>query len=148
MENVMSDSSEQPSLFLKRDDLLYPCNAVEDRYKRSCFMMQTSHMLSVNGGDFAAAFSLCGAVEDVYRTTCYESIGRDVSGWSYGDPVTARAYCMYGETNEERTHCFIGVASDFIQSVGSNEARAFCAEIEEVGREACARSVEWQIGAL
>lgn len=148
MENVMSDSPEQPSRFLKPDDLLFPCNAVEEQHKQPCFMMQTSYMLSVNGGDFAGAFAMCGTLEWPHRITCYESIGRDVSGWSFGDPVAARAYCTYGETFEERSHCMIGVASDFIQSVGPDEALVFCEEVEEGGREACIRTVEWQLSAL
>ncbi len=148
MENVTSDSPEQPSSFLKRDDLLYPCNAIEGRYKRSCFMMQTSHILSENRGDFAAAFAICRSAEEAYRITCYESICRDASGWSYGDATAARAYCAHGETIEERSHCAIGVASDFIQSVGQDKARAFCAEAEEGAREVCIRALEWQLGAL
>ena len=147
MENVISDSPENPSRFLKRDDLVYPCNAVEARYKQSCFLMQTSHMLAVNGGDFEGAFSECEK-DSEYRITCYESLGRDASGWSRGANEEVVRMCGYGANVEQRTHCLIGAAVDFIQSQGVDAARALCAQGDESVHEACSSVVNQHAASL
>ncbi|MEK7509119.1 MAG: hypothetical protein AAB605_00215 [Patescibacteria group bacterium] len=148
MENIGADSPEFPSKYLKTDDLVYPCNAVKDSYRQQCFQMQTSYMLKLNGGDFAATFAACRGVEEEYRISCYQSIGRDVSGWTYGDAAEARTLCALGITAEEKSHCLLGVGVDFIQSVGTREARAFCADSPEGERTPCIQGVEWQVQAL
>ncbi|OGG72807.1 hypothetical protein A3A38_00645 [Candidatus Kaiserbacteria bacterium RIFCSPLOWO2_01_FULL_53_17] len=148
MENIGADSPEFPSKYLKKDDLIFPCNAVKEQYRPQCFQMQSSYMLVQNGGDFGAAFATCRDVEEPYQEPCYQSIGRDASGWSYGDAETARALCSVGTTANERTQCLIGAASDFIQSVGISEARAFCTNSGKEAHAACVQAVEWQIRAL
>lgn len=148
MENVISNSPEFPSKFLKKDDPLYPCTVVEDRQKYQCYQMQTSYMLVLNGGDFGHVFETCARVEEEFRIACFQSIGRDASGWSYGDTATALNYCAQGETLEARAECVLGVAVDYIQSVNPAAARAVCAQAEDGARVPCLQAVEWQIGAL
>lgn len=42
MENLSSmDDPERPSIHLRPDEPLYPCTAVEDRYKAECYVKQT-----------------------------------------------------------------------------------------------------------
>lgn len=147
MENVTADSPEMPSKYLKGDDPLYPCTAVADEYRYTCYQFQTSYMLKIFGGDFARTFDTCRAVEEKYRNVCFQSLGRDASGWSYGSGEAALANCSFG-TADERTHCLIGAAIDFIQSVGHDEARALCDAGEESARAPCAQAVDWHIRAI
>lgn len=148
MENVISDTPEMPSKYLSTEDPLYPCTAVQDRHKYQCYQMQTSHMLEIFAGDFSRAFATCRGVEEKYRASCFQSIGRDASGWSYGDGEKARALCSNGATLPEREQCLVGTAVDYIQSVNPAGARAFCENVEEGARDACRKAIEWQIGAL
>jgi hypothetical protein len=46
MENVMVDNRTHFSKYLKPDDLMYPCTAVEEKYKGQCYLMQTSYALT------------------------------------------------------------------------------------------------------
>lgn len=148
MENVTAHSEETPSKYLKTDDPLYPCNALDDEYRYTCYQFQTSYILPLFGGDFKKTFDTCRSVEEKYRGTCFQSIGRDASGWSYGVGDVALNYCALGATPEERAECLIGAASDFIQSVGHEEARALCAVGEDSARTACMQAIEWQLEAL
>jgi hypothetical protein len=53
MENVMSEvNPDHHTKYLKSDDLMYLCNAVDNRYKQQCFLMQTSHALRATSYDF------------------------------------------------------------------------------------------------
>ncbi|OGG58570.1 hypothetical protein A2765_02495 [Candidatus Kaiserbacteria bacterium RIFCSPHIGHO2_01_FULL_56_24] len=148
MENVISDSEDSPSKFLKRDDAVYPCNAVDDTYRYQCYLMQTSHMLTVYDGDFGKVFDACSTVEEKYRVPCYQSLGRDASGWSYGVADDARAYCAFGRTNEQKAQCLAGAAVDFIQSSGTDAARQLCEKGDTEVRRACSDAVEYQLGSL
>lgn len=147
MENVISDVPEDPSRFLKADDLHYPCNAVPEAYRSQCYLMQTSYMLKVLGGDFEKAFAACrDAGAD--GVSCFQSLGRDASGWSYGSIDAAVAYCAYGGNADERTQCLLGAAADFIQSYGEVAARALCATGEDGARVPCIELVEWQVSKM
>jgi len=145
MENILSDTAEMPSRFLRADDPLYPCTAVDGTYKRQCFLMQTSHMLSVFANDYAQTFAACTSIESEYRTHCYQSIGRDVSGQSYGSRETVYALCAHGKEEQERD-CLIGAAVDFIQSEGIEEAQAVCEGSSHA--DACTAVVRAQIEML
>ena len=141
MENVISDSGEMPSRFLKKDDALYPCTTVGEKYRYQCYLMQTSHVLSLNGGDFESAFTKCTGVESAYRVACFQSLGRDASGWSYGEIETARAYCELGKTDEAREQCLIGAAVDLIQSEGIEKARMLCEVSDAAIRDTCLAAI-------
>lgn len=147
MENITANSPETPSRFLS-DDPLYPCNAVEDRYRYQCYQMQTSHMLVLSGGDFGRAFKTCESVEEKYRTACYQSVGRDASGWSYGVSGAVYELCSDAQTQEQYDGCVIGAAIDYIQSSGPDEARQLCALAKEGVRLECTEAVEYHIDSL
>ena len=57
MQNIMfaqtpdQEVNYQPK-YLKNDDPMYPCTAVEGKYKEQCYLMQTSQALSVESYDF------------------------------------------------------------------------------------------------
>jgi hypothetical protein len=148
MENIMSDTTENPSRFLSRDDPLYPCTAVGDQYRAQCYLMQTSHMLTIFDGDFKKVFSVCAGVEEKYRTSCYQSVGRDASGRSGGSTVEAFRMCWEGSASEARRECLIGAAVDFIQSIGPDGARELCGAADADTARACIAALERHIQSL
>ncbi len=148
MENVISDSPEEPSRFLKSDDPLYPCDAVDAAFRGQCYLMQTSHILVMYDGDFAKTFSVCRSVEAAYRDICFQSLGRDASGYSYSDAASAAVLCAKGANLGERSNCLIGAAVDYIQSASPDSARALCVLGEEGARVPCVQAVEAQLRAL
>ena len=108
MENIMAHGNpDHTTKYLKTDDLLYPCNAVEAVYKQQCFLMQTSHALMSNGYDFDGVFRLCDGVETDFRATCYQSLGRDASGNTVSDAERTRDICHEGARprRSEQLHC-------------------------------------------
>ncbi|MEK7155845.1 MAG: hypothetical protein AAB734_03105 [Patescibacteria group bacterium] len=147
MENVISNTLEEPSKFLKDDDPLYPCNAVAETYRAQCYLMQTSHMLVIFEGDFEKTFAACRTA-GVHQKTCFQSIGRDASGWSYGNPESTISLCAAGTTLEERSACLTGAAADYIQSYGEARARSLCALGEDGARIPCIQTVEWHVKTL
>jgi len=138
MENIIANDVDHATRFLKDDDPLYPCNAVEDRYKSSCYFMQTSRMLDIVNGDFNKVFELCSEADTAYINTCYQSLGRDASGKSVSDVAITKATCLLGPDENSQKNCIIGAVKDFISYFHSDvEARSLCEVIPENLQETC-----------
>lgn len=115
MENVMNEFNPgHQTAYLKSDDLLYPCNAVDDYYKEPCYLIQTAHILKSTSQNFAKTFELCGTVTPPYDATCYQSLGRDASGNTVSNLDATVNSCNLGTTTRARENCYIGAVKDFV----------------------------------
>jgi hypothetical protein len=138
MENIMVDNRNHFTKYLKKDDLMYPCNAVDKKYKEQCYLMQTSYALSQTNYDFKNAFSLCAGVEEEFRDTCAQSIGRDASGSSVSDVHRTIASCALAGDDRQEKNCIIGAVKDFISYFHSDaEAIALCSALPERFQKDC-----------
>jgi hypothetical protein len=138
MENIMADNRNHYAAYLKPDDLLYPCNAVDATYKEECYKMQTSYALTKNGHNFADLFTLCTKADKGFERTCAQSIGRDASGQSISDVEKTTATCALALTDEQRADCYYGAAKDFVSYFHSDiQARELCAAAGEQFRLGC-----------
>lgn len=127
MENVIIDNQGQFTKYLKPTEPLYPCNAVDEAYKGSCYLMQTSYMLKVTHYNFSTVFGLCREADSGYMDTCFQSLGRDASGESLSVAEPTKAKCDLGANYEERSNCIIGAVKDFVSYWHSDvQAKAFC----------------------
>lgn len=127
MENVIIDNKNHFTKYLKPSEPLYPCNAVDDKYKGTCYLMQTSYMLKVANENFQKVFELCSTVEDAYRATCYQSLGRDASGHSSSNLAATKATCELGNNFEQQSNCIVGAVKDFISYFHSDvQAKELC----------------------
>ena len=152
MENMPNSADRShPSKYIKADQPLYPCTAVEDRYKKQCYQQQTTYALRTQGGDFAKVFDLCAtAVEDGFRPACHQGLGRNAVGESITNNVTnvaqvesASMLCALGEDREARSNCAVGAVRGFILFHLDGQARAFCESLEDADlRAACVRAGE------
>lgn len=132
MENVIIDGRNHKTEYLKPEDPVYPCNAVEESYKETCYLMQTSYMLKVYHYDFAKVFDTCSKVEENYRVTCYRSLGRDASGSSVSDIKQTKDKCSLGTTYEQKSECITGAVKDFISYFHSDvQAKNLCNALDD-----------------
>jgi len=138
MENVNTNLRYHYTKYLKDDDPLYPCNVASIRYKPSCYLMQTSYILDINGADFSGVFNLCKEVEEPYTDICYQSLGRDASGYSVSDVKKTSRICLLGKDFRQRSNCVIGAVKDFISYFHSDvEAKKLCSSLPEELKEKC-----------
>ena len=132
MENVIANEVDHFSKYLKDDDLLYPCNAVDEKYKEQCYLMQTSYMLKELSYDFATVFDACVQADSNHVRTCYQSLGRDASGFTVSDPGKAKAICLLGPDEVAQSNCVTGAVKDFISYHHSDvQANGFCELLPE-----------------
>lgn len=140
MENIIADldGTYHSTKYLRKDDPLYPCNEVGEKYKQSCYLMQTSYMLKLNRYDFRKGFSLCKKVDENFVETCYQSLGRDASGSSVYNIKKTREKCMEGSDYDQRSNCVIGAVKDFISNYHDNkEAKRFCDSLDQEYKVVC-----------
>src|SRR3989344_4170724 len=132
MENIIVDGLNHFTKYLRQVEPLYPCTESPEKYKHTCYLVQTSYVLKVNGSDFKNLFAVCAGAEEAYRTTCWQGLGRDASGRSSSDIAQTKATCLLGNTEEQRINCVIGAVKDFISYFHSDtQAKALCSSFED-----------------
>ena len=97
MENI-SSSYGIKSRWLKDDDVIYPCNAIAEKYKLYCYLILTSRVLQANGYDWGKTVATCRHSDKGWVATCFQSMGRDASGNSRQTPRRSSKSARLPET--------------------------------------------------
>ncbi len=149
MENVIMDGAHggHYSKYLKPSEPLYPCTAVEGKYKAACFDIQTSYALGAVQGNFAKVFALCAGVDMPFRTTCYRSLGRDAATTSLDQVAGTIAACDRGTGHEQRSNCLMGAVLDFVYYYHSDaQAKQLCAAVDPLLQADCRSTTAKAVG--
>lgn len=143
MENITTEEKTgHRSKYTRKEDPIYPCNAVEERYKSACYFLSSSMILKLNGWDFEKGFKTCDTSEKTYRWLCYQSMGRDVAGSTLRNNEQSKRLCLLGTSDEARQHCYFGAVRDFINEKGEfDTAIGFCNFIDEAYRQKCHEAI-------
>jgi hypothetical protein len=148
MQNIIVDNRMHQSIQLREDDPMYPCNAVDDRYKKACYLGQTSYVLRVLDYDYDEAFDVCDSIEKEYVPTCYVSMGRDISGNSHRDAETVLERCSLGNPAHQE-NCFVGAVRNAVfHDHGRENADALCLIVPATFRERCESSRDSALESL
>ncbi len=146
MENFNS-SYGVSSKYLRKNDPIYPCNAVAERHKLYCYLLVTANILRIENGDLKKTADACWRSESAWVKTCYESFGRDVSGTVGKDADKALASCRLAKRNER--DCLYGVSREIVNADASGERGArFCARAPARHRAHCYEGVGSVLASL
>ena len=129
IEDVNTEAAKEIDHFSKylNKDPLFPCNIVEEKYRDSCYFLQTSRMIQIYGTDFKRIAETCGSVPTINQRSCYGSMGRDVGGSFAHNPEAAILNCNFASYGEPRNECIKGAVQDSLwDPSGQNEAIKFC----------------------
>ena len=145
MENVNTSYGTR-SEWLRDDDLIYPCNAVEERHKYQCYGLATARIRQVKPR-WEEGADECRRSEPGWVEVCYQSMGRDVSGEAGRDPHRALRSCR--EAEEYEIECVYGVAREIVNADGGGErAGRFCDLAPRRHRPRCFNGVGSVLAAL
>jgi hypothetical protein len=112
--------------------VLYPCTAVDAKYHRACYTIQTSAILAMNGGRIGHAARACSRAPREMVSVCHAGLGRDVTAYARRDPRRAARLCARAGAGE--TDCLRGAAyALYDASSRPADALALC---RAVGRDA------------
>ena len=142
MENVMVDNRNHFTKYLKPDKPFYPCTVVSEKWKSSCYLMQTSYVLKISNYNFSSVFEVCEQAGQ-YADICYRSLGRDASGNSVSNIEQTKATCLLGKNEIQQSNCVIGAVKDFISYHHSDtQAKQLCAVLPQNLQQTCYSSAE------
>ena len=142
MENIvggiaLSSSEENENYHYTdglNDDPHYPCNAVDDKYRDSCYFLQTDRMLHILGN-----VELIGSVcdEAPRQFQCFLSRGRTVSGFFEQDTAEVFRVCAAVKDPAGREACLTGGLADQLwDETQADGAIEFCRISENPSFEA------------
>jgi cytochrome c553 len=145
MQNLMPGMGV--SRYLRKNDPIYPCNAVAQRHKVYCYLMVTSRILSLDGYNWRKTADWCRRSERGWVRTCFESYGRDASGFTqYQAPRTIRL-CL--EAGANAGDCVYGAARDYANRYGNDPGAArLCAAAPAQYRGRCFDGIGTILGTL
>ncbi|MBD0291011.1 MAG: hypothetical protein ICV74_07130, partial [Thermoleophilia bacterium] len=146
MENLSSTYGVK-SKWLRDDDPVYPCDAVQERHKLYCYLMVTSRINELNGFEWRKTAETCRRVEHEWIGVCFESYGRDASGSTRQDAAEAARLCSYAGAYEGS--CVYGAARDMTSNYANGRrASELCRRIGESLRPRCFRGIGTILGNL
>jgi hypothetical protein len=137
MQNIMNVQSpdetvDHTSKYLRPSEPMYPCTAVDLKYKQQCYLMQTSYALQTVQYDFNKVFAMCSQVQpQSMQDTCYQSLGRDASGNTVSDVNRTKAICESAPSFNAERNCIHGASVDFVSYFHSDvQANQLCNSLE------------------
>lgn len=98
----------RPWRALDRTDLLYPCTAVDAKYGRACYAIQTAAIMAMNGGRIGHTARVCRRAPGEMAAVCLASLGRDLTAYARRDPARTARLCARAGRGE--TDCLRGAA--------------------------------------
>ena len=123
MQNLMPGMGT--SRYLRKNDPIYPCNAVAKRDKVYCYLMVTSRILTLNGYDWQKTAATCRRSEKGWVATCFQSYGRDASGFTQYQPQRTIRLCLLA--GKDAGECMYGAARDYGNNyAGGPQAARLC----------------------
>lgn len=135
------------SRWVRAHEPLYPCTSVKVRYRRSCYLRVTSHVLQTNGRDWAATARTCARVAPRWSRYCFRSLGRDAAGLNGYRADRILATC--GLAGARAADCLYGAArSDGDRFASPLQASRLCAAAAIADRAACYSGMGITVGLL
>ncbi len=124
MENYQSSYGVK-SRWLRNNDLLYPCDAVNERYKFYCYDMVTARILPKVNYNWAKASKVCRTSEKGWVRICFQSMGRDASGYTRLDARRILDICR--KAGNMAAECVYSAAEDMTYTdVSPRRAKGLC----------------------
>ena len=137
MENL-STTFGVLSRYLRKDDPVYPCDAVASSDKFECYELITSHVVRANGGDWKKTAETCASVSRPWESTCFWSFGRDVAGQAHYDPTQIQSLCSLASPYQREGLCVLGSAMTMVSNFESGkQAAGLCSTTWHGFRRAC-----------
>jgi mono/diheme cytochrome c family protein len=144
MENQQS-SYGITSKWLKKTDLLYPCDVVSRRDKLYCYLLVTSYILPHVGWDWKKTADWCRKSDPGFVAYCFQSYGRDASGSAREQPAKILPDCR--KAGSGRKECIFGAVRDILNNDQHDlRARTLCASVSGGIRTYCAFGIGSMLG--
>jgi hypothetical protein len=146
MENYQS-SYGITSQWLKKKDLIYPCDSVAQKYKYYCYDLVTARILPKVNYNWKKASAWCRKSEKAWVKICFQSMGRDASGFTRLNPVGILKICRNGK--DMASECIYAAAKDMAYTdVSPRRAKVLCNTAPAQSKDYCWHGIGEILGSL
>lgn len=141
MENSLVKTQE-----FSQNDLQWPCDTVDEKYKSACYGYQMVFLARLYGNDVEKITQACAATEkEEYAITCIRGLGQQISQRNNSDPKQIRELCnLAGQ--EFSSICLIAAAEEFVFQRQSFEIakQELCNSLSQPWQKECIEKIEVQ----
>jgi len=151
MENIVAGLAEtdRHASYYTSKDPLFPCNAVAEQYRWSCWFLQTSRIRELIGDDFLRIADICSGLSKMHQEPCFQSLGRDVGSVYRDNPEKAALVCAGMPGSDAQSWCTSYAAlGGFWDESGTAYALTVCAKAVEAAKAVCYLAIGEQAGYL
>jgi mono/diheme cytochrome c family protein len=146
MENYQS-SYGVTSRWLKKKDLLYPCDSVAEKYKFYCYDLVTARILPKVNYNWKKAAAWCRKSETNWVKICFQSMGRDASGFTRLNAPRILEICRAGK--DMAGECIYAAAKDMTYTdVSPRRAKVLCNTAPGATRDYCWHGIGEILGSF
>jgi len=118
------------------DDILYPCNSMEEKYAHPCLYHHASFILQEKGS-INGAFDVCDQIENsMLAKRCYLGLGRQIGVGFLENMGKLHSVCENGNS-EYLTYCYAGAMLTILDDVGTQEGFNACKVFPEKEKSRC-----------
>lgn len=143
MENSSSSTSfDHASIYIKKDDPFYPCNALSEKYQPLCWQYQSSYFSIISNQDWEKVASLCLQIPTKYQDRCFRTIGTNQVGFT-PSLILMKKDCDFMPSEHFKNICVAGVVSSLsYRFVGDMQKMIdFCLLTDYQNRESCFKQI-------
>lgn len=135
MENTQEILHNKGGTFDK-NDILNPCNQLDDKYVRSCYYHHATYILDETGSA-KTAFKVCDTVkQNIGIRACYLGLGRQLAVGFLNNMEELDSICKLGQSSYQ-TDCFAGAVSAVLDELGTDAGFETCKAFPEREKTRC-----------
>lgn len=129
------------------EDILFPCNELDEQKSPSCYSYQAFHILSQSKFSIKQALSECDKIPQMESIkACYSGVG--IQGMAMKKNVNDFvSLCQTGKP-EFQEFCIVGGTNYLVDQIGTSKAITLCESVPEVFVPSCYNSVIVYINRL
>lgn len=140
MENFESDESFHPTLYLKADDLFFPCAVMAQDYQQTCYFYAPIHYLLVHPGDYDGLLRWCNEAGG-NDWVCVDGAGSRIMKENLLTPTAVENYCKSAKKSLQSA-CLDGAVSYFlVDSDSLAKTKDYCKTLSSEGQSICLKAV-------
>lgn len=138
MQNIIKYSESREGNF-DENNILYPCNEIDDKYTPQCYQYHTTYLLFQNNGSIMNSFADCDKIEsEEFVKYCYHGMGRQMLPATEVQIEKINRFCQLGGQEQYYTDCFRGMVMTLVNNdQGPSLGFRFCEIIPDNSKTDC-----------
>jgi len=128
----------------KEDDILYPCNYLEEKYQEMCYQYQGNIILSRNNFDYSKTFEICDGLPYYdAQTACVRTVSQYMAGFFFSDDLDKIVEMCNDENLYHIDSCIFSAVFQLTLNVDMDLIKELCPLFKGEQKEYCEESFDY-----